>query len=167
MAFLSTKDLIHTIGESAALGAAGFVIWGDLNLTSSRHNCSRVKSFLGSRLGQYITNVTRAAEVCSDFLCQSNGRCVRQDPRAPHYLHLSANSYHIEPSGDGEFAVTGWHSQRELQLLANRFRCHCYQGYGGERCDSLEPPEETENAALRTANSAAFVVMLLILNFII
>jgi len=28
--------LIHTIGESAALGAAGFVIWGDLNLTSSR-----------------------------------------------------------------------------------------------------------------------------------
>lgn len=167
MAFLSTKDLIHTIGESAALGAAGFVIWGDLNLTSSRHNCSRVKSFLGSRLGQYITNVTRAAEVCSDFLCQSNGRCVRRDPRAPHYLHLSANSYHIEPSGDGEFAVTGWHSQRELQLLANRFRCHCYQGYGGERCDSLEPPEETENAALRTANSAAFVVMLLILNFII
>ena len=30
------KDLVHTIGESAALGAAGFVIWGDLNLTSSR-----------------------------------------------------------------------------------------------------------------------------------
>lgn len=27
---------MHTIGESAALGAAGFVIWGDLNLTSSR-----------------------------------------------------------------------------------------------------------------------------------
>lgn len=38
MAFycVSQKDLIHTIGESAALGAAGFVIWGDLNLTSSR-----------------------------------------------------------------------------------------------------------------------------------
>lgn len=34
--FISQKDLIHTIGESAALGAAGFVIWGDLNLTSSR-----------------------------------------------------------------------------------------------------------------------------------
>lgn len=33
---ISQKDLIHTIGESAALGAAGFVIWGDLNLTSSR-----------------------------------------------------------------------------------------------------------------------------------
>lgn len=33
---LLQKDLIYTIGESAALGAAGFVIWGDLNLTSSR-----------------------------------------------------------------------------------------------------------------------------------
>ncbi|KAJ8381683.1 hypothetical protein SKAU_G00024610 [Synaphobranchus kaupii] len=167
MAFLTTKDLIHTIGESAALGAAGFVIWGDLNLTSSRHNCSRVKSFLGSRLGQYITNVTRAAEVCSDFLCQSNGRCARRDSRASHYLHLSSDSYRIEPSGDGEFAVTGWHSQRELLLLANRFRCHCYQGYGGERCDSLETPEETKSAALRTGNSVVSVVLILILNFII
>ncbi|XP_048862828.1 hyaluronidase-4-like isoform X4 [Brienomyrus brachyistius] len=35
LAFL-TMDLIHTIGESAALGAAGFVIWGDLKMTSSR-----------------------------------------------------------------------------------------------------------------------------------
>lgn len=34
--FILQSDLIHTIGESAALGAAGFVIWGDLNLTSSR-----------------------------------------------------------------------------------------------------------------------------------
>ncbi|KAK6309218.1 hypothetical protein J4Q44_G00206810 [Coregonus suidteri] len=137
MAFLTTKDLIHTIGESAALGAAGFVIWGDLNLTSSRHNCTKVKSFLNQRLGQYITNVTRAAEICSDFLCQSNGRCVRRDLHAPYYLHLSGDSYHIQPSGEGDFVVSGWHSQHELQLLAERFRCHCYEGHAGEKCDSL------------------------------
>uniref|UniRef100_A0A667YD86 Hyaluronidase n=1 Tax=Myripristis murdjan TaxID=586833 RepID=A0A667YD86_9TELE len=110
------KDLVHTIGESAALGAAGFVIWGDLNLTSSR-----VKWFLSRRLGQYITNVTRAAEVCSDFLCQGNGRCVRRDPRARHYLHLSADSYHIQP-----------------------FRCHCYEGHAGEKCDSLNKVVEDD-----------------------
>ena len=42
------KDLIHTIGESAALGAAGFVIWGDLNLTSSKVGvlCSRTLSVI-------------------------------------------------------------------------------------------------------------------------
>ncbi|KAG2460129.1 HYALP Hyaluronidase, partial [Polypterus senegalus] len=35
-AFLSQADLVSTIGESAALGAAGIVEWGDLNLTLSK-----------------------------------------------------------------------------------------------------------------------------------
>ncbi|KAE8296664.1 Hyaluronidase-4 [Larimichthys crocea] len=144
LTFLTAKDLIHTIGESAALGAAGFVIWGDLNLTSSRDNCTKVKSFLKHRLGQYITNVTRAAEVCSDFLCQGNGRCVRRDPLARHYLHLSSNSYSIKRSPDGDFAVTGWHSQHELQLLTERFRCHCYEGHVGESCDSINKVREDD-----------------------
>ncbi|KAM6972935.1 hyaluronidase-4 [Aplochiton taeniatus] len=157
MAFLTTKDLIYTIGESAALGAAGFVIWGDLNLTSSRHNCTKVKAFLGQRLGQYITNVTRAAEVCSDFLCQNNGRCVRRSPRSPHYLHLSADSYHIQPSGDSDFAVTGWHSQHELRLLAERFRCHCYEGHAGEKCDSLNEVVAAEDDEARDAEQGGKV----------
>ncbi|XP_029379713.1 hyaluronidase-4 [Echeneis naucrates] len=144
LSFLTSRDLIHTIGESAALGAAGFVIWGDLNLTTSRPNCTKVKSFLSHRLGQYIVNVTRAAEICSDFLCQGNGRCVRRDPRARHFLHLSAKSYQIRPLGNGEFAVSGWPSQRELQLLNERFRCHCYEGHEGESCDSINSVKEDD-----------------------
>ncbi|KAM9377086.1 hyaluronidase-4 [Pholidichthys leucotaenia] len=144
LSFLSTKDLIYTIGESAALGAAGFVIWGDVKLTASRRNCTAVKSFLNHRLGRYITNVTRAAEVCSNFLCQNNGRCVRHDPLAHHYLHLSADSYHIHPSGDGDFTVSGWHSQRDLQLLKEQFRCHCYEGHEGETCDSINKVREDD-----------------------
>lgn len=109
-----------------------------------QHNCTKVKSFLKHRLGQYITNVTKAAEVCSDFLCQGNGRCVRRDPLAHHYLHLSADSYHIQLAADGGFAVTGWHSQHELQLLTERFRCHCYEGHEGERCDSINKVREDD-----------------------
>ena len=30
------QDLISTIGESAALRTVGIVIWGDMNLTSSK-----------------------------------------------------------------------------------------------------------------------------------
>ncbi|KAM9753381.1 hyaluronidase-4 isoform 1-T1 [Menidia menidia] len=146
MAFLTTKDLIHTIGESAALGAAGFVIWGDLNLTSSQHNCTEVKSYLSRRLGRYITNVTRAAEVCSSFLCGGHGRCVRRDPCAGHYLHLSARDYQILPAGDGGFSVSGWPSQQELQLLASRFHCHCYQGHQGPRCISSNRVREQEHS---------------------
>lgn len=110
-----------------------------------QHNCSKVKSFLRHRLGRYITNVTKAAEVCSDFLCQGNGRCVRRDPLARHYLHLSAKSYRIWRSDNGDFAVTGWHSQHELQLLTERFRCHCYEGHEGERCDSINKVREDDS----------------------
>lgn len=110
-----------------------------------QHNCSKVKSFLRHRLGRYITNVTKAAEVCSDFLCQGNGRCVRRDPLARHYLHLSAKSYRIWRSDNGDFAVTGWHSQHELQLLTDRFRCHCYEGHEGERCDSINKVREDDS----------------------
>ncbi|XP_047205182.1 hyaluronidase-4 [Girardinichthys multiradiatus] len=145
LAFLTTKDLIHTIGESAALGAAGFIIWGDLNLTSSKHNCTLVKSFLNHRLGQYITNVTHAAEVCSEFLCQGNGRCVRRDPRAHHYLHLSAENYQIHPSGDGAFAVSGWSSQYDLQELTERFICHCYEGHEGDTCNNINKVKEDDD----------------------
>ncbi|NXX72466.1 HYAL3 protein, partial [Spizella passerina] len=33
--FLHLADLVHTIGESAALGAAGLVLWGDLSYSHS------------------------------------------------------------------------------------------------------------------------------------
>ncbi|KAJ7997680.1 hypothetical protein DPEC_G00214650 [Dallia pectoralis] len=181
MTFLTTQDLIQTIGESAAVGAAGFVIWGDLNLTSSKHNCTIVKSFLYHRLGQYITNVTRAAEVCSDFLCQSNGRCVRRNLHAPHYLHLSGDTYKIKPSGDGSFVVSGRPSESELELLVKRFRCHCYEGHAGTNCDRLNKVEpETEegdvereeedrcaSAAESTRNNLRLVVVLPLLNFFV
>ncbi|XP_056455024.1 hyaluronidase-4 [Gadus chalcogrammus] len=144
LAFLTNRDLIHTVGESAALGAAGFVIWGDLNLTSSKFNCSKVTSFVSTRLGRYIANVTHAAQVCSDFLCQSNGRCVRRDPLARHYLHLSPLSYALHPAAGGGFVAAGSPSSHDQALLAKRFRCHCYQGNAGARCDSLNLLDEGE-----------------------
>lgn len=107
-----------------------------------QHNCTRVRSFLRHRLGRYITNVTRAAEFCSNFLCQGNGRCVRRNPHAHHYLHLSSRTFRIRLSGDGGFAVTGRPSPQELRLLPRRFRCHCYQGHEGERCDSTNEVRE-------------------------
>lgn len=136
---------------------------------SLQQNCSRVRTFLNYRLGQYITNVTRAAEVCSQYLCQSNGRCLRRDPRAPHFLHLSRTSYRINSNRNGTFTITGWHSQHELQQLSERFRCHCYEGYEGERCDSTEPTHtadvevEEREQDQRTKSSAESVESVLVL----
>uniref|UniRef100_A0A3B3T5L6 Hyaluronidase n=1 Tax=Paramormyrops kingsleyae TaxID=1676925 RepID=A0A3B3T5L6_9TELE len=156
LAFLTMKDLIHTIGESAALGAAGFVIWGDLKMTSSRVSVPQLNmDKYRPGLGRYIANVTRAAELCSRLLCGSSGRCARRDPEAPHYLHLSGASYRIAPVADGGFAVTGVHSPAEIRLLAERFRCRCYRGYGGDRCDRRRTSGAT------AARASAALVMLL------
>lgn len=130
---------------------------------SLQQNCSRVRTFLSYRLGQYITNVTRAAEVCSEYLCQSNGRCVRRDPRALHFLHLSRTSYRILSNRNGTFTVTGCHSQHELQQLAGRFHCHCYEGYEGERCDSTE--STPESSAEPAGNALVLVVLLVLFTF--
>ncbi|XP_006859400.1 PREDICTED: hyaluronidase-4 [Chrysochloris asiatica] len=134
LVFLSKQDLISTIGESAALGAAGFVIWGDMNLTSSEGNCTKVKQFVSCDLGRYILNVTTAAELCSRHLCRNNGRCTRKWWQAPHYLHLNPASYHIEASEFGDITVAGKASDRDLEVMAERFSCHCYQGYEGADC---------------------------------
>ncbi|XP_004592611.2 hyaluronidase-4 [Ochotona princeps] len=136
--FLSQQDLISTIGESAALGAAGIVIWGDMNFTSSEGNCTKVKRYVSSDLGSYIVNVTRAAEVCSLHLCRNNGRCIRKMWKAPDYLHLNPASFHIEASEDDEFIVKGKASDTDLTVMAEKFSCHCYQGYEGADCREMK-----------------------------
>lgn len=93
---------------------------------------------MSSDLGSYIVNVTRAAEMCSLHLCRNNGRCIRKAWKAPDYLHLNPASYHIEASEDGEFHVKGEASDADLAGLAEKFSCHCYQGYEGADCRDME-----------------------------
>uniref|UniRef100_A0A8C6MWW7 Hyaluronidase n=1 Tax=Mus spicilegus TaxID=10103 RepID=A0A8C6MWW7_MUSSI len=159
--FLSKQDLISTIGESASLGAAGIVVWGDMNLTSSEENCTKVNRFVNSDFGSYIINVTRAAEVCSRHLCKNNGRCVRKTWKAAHYLHLNPASYHIEASEDGEFIVRGRASDTDLAVMAENFLCHCYEGYEGADC--REMTEASGPSGLSLSSSSVITLCLLVL----
>ncbi|NXS13836.1 HYAL2 protein, partial [Neodrepanis coruscans] len=59
---LSQPDLISTIGESAALGAAGAILWGDAADIGNQELCQTLKNYLEGDLGRYIVNVTKAAE---------------------------------------------------------------------------------------------------------
>uniref|UniRef100_W5NFW7 Hyaluronidase n=1 Tax=Lepisosteus oculatus TaxID=7918 RepID=W5NFW7_LEPOC len=126
LSFLSTKDLIHTIGESAALGAAGFVIWGDVNLTSSRASCEALSRYLPSTLNPYIVNVTAAAKLCSDMLCQGNGRCVRKNYDSNDYLHLNPANFKIQRGSNGKYFAVGMTSSADLTIFMNKFTCRCY-----------------------------------------
>uniref|UniRef100_W5NAU6 Hyaluronidase n=1 Tax=Lepisosteus oculatus TaxID=7918 RepID=W5NAU6_LEPOC len=70
-------DLVHTIGESAALGAAGAVVWEKFFSTKTQRGCWELADYVRGVLGPYVVNVTTAARLCGEGLCQGRGRCVR------------------------------------------------------------------------------------------
>uniref|UniRef100_A0A2D4H4A8 hyaluronoglucosaminidase n=3 Tax=Micrurus TaxID=8634 RepID=A0A2D4H4A8_MICCO len=108
-----------------------------MNLTSSESNCTKVKEFIASKLGPYITNVTKAAELCSQHLCRNNGRCIRRNWKALDYLHLNPQNFQIKASKNG-VTVRGVASSSDLQTMADKFICHCYQGFKGADCRKIK-----------------------------
>ncbi|XP_071370783.1 hyaluronidase-1 [Centroberyx affinis] len=93
--FLSQADLVNTIGESAAMGTAGVVIW-ERGETKTERECSDLAEFVRQVLGPYSINVTTATRLCSASLCQGRGRCVRQNSESSAYLHLPPPSEPVE-----------------------------------------------------------------------
>ncbi|XP_030424364.1 LOW QUALITY PROTEIN: hyaluronidase-2-like [Gopherus evgoodei] len=130
---LSRMDLVSTIGESAALGAAGAIFWGDADYTKSQSTCQTIKAYLEEELGHYIINVTTAAQRCSQALCQGWGRCLRRDSNRQRLLHLNPLSFQIRRRGEADrqqpmLRVEGELSAADTAYLRTHFRCQCYQG---------------------------------------
>lgn len=126
--FLSQEDLVRSVGETAALGASGLVMWGASADYNDRTSCEGLATYLTSTLNSYIANVTAAAKLCSDVLCQGNGRCVRKNYDSSDYLHLNPNHFHILKLHEKYMAV-GLPSAAELNALADKFTCQCYTGH--------------------------------------
>lgn len=131
--FLTETDLVSTIGESVALGAAGVIFWGDTSYANSRPRCSALDEYLQGSLGRYLLNVSTAAQQCSQLLCKNHGRCLRKMADRDVYLHLSRQTHSIS-SHDGQLRVTGEPGKAELAAFRTHFQCQCYSGYRGEAC---------------------------------
>ncbi|XP_072308593.1 hyaluronidase-1 [Eucyclogobius newberryi] len=137
--FLSQDHLVYTIGESAALGSAGVVLWGDHLFSRSQASCEAVKSYIDETLGPYLVNVTSAAALCSQTLCSSRGRCQRRSPSSGAFLHLDPSEWkiqsHKKPTGGGRnYRVLGRLRQREVARMTAKFTCNCFPGWSGEKC---------------------------------
>uniref|UniRef100_A0A3P9JBG1 Hyaluronidase n=1 Tax=Oryzias latipes TaxID=8090 RepID=A0A3P9JBG1_ORYLA len=113
-------DLVNTIGESAAMGTAGIVIW------DKSEECQDLAEFVQKVLGPYIMNITTATQLCSASLCQGRGRCVRLDPDSSAYLHLPPSS-----------TVTG--KSDPAEIWKKDFRCQWYKTAGGDASDQQAP----------------------------
>ncbi|XP_028431581.1 hyaluronidase-1 [Perca flavescens] len=136
--FLSQEHLVYTIGESAALGSAGVVLWGDNAFSKSKATCNAVKSYIDETLGPYLVNVTAAAALCSQTMCSSQGRCQRRNPNSSAYLHLDPAVWNVlsekKPEGGQNYRVLGQMRTHEVTFIKSKFQCRCYPGWGGESC---------------------------------
>ncbi|GCB66682.1 hyaluronidase-2-like isoform X1 [Scyliorhinus torazame] len=136
--FLTEIDLVHTIGQSVAMGAAGIVLWGNSDYARSQESCLALKAYISGVLGNYIVNVTNAAMICSWLLCTNHGRCVRRSKASHAYLHLNPDSFtvRVNPSDKGPaFLLTGQMAEKDVREMARGFQCQCYSGWGGSHCE--------------------------------
>uniref|UniRef100_A0A3Q2XU96 Hyaluronidase n=1 Tax=Hippocampus comes TaxID=109280 RepID=A0A3Q2XU96_HIPCM len=126
--YMSEMDLVSTIGEAAALGAAGVISWGDMDVTDSEDSCFDARRHLEDVMNPYILNVSTASEMCSDALCQNRGRCVRKRWDDDVYLHLDPRRHRIQRRRrGGPLAVIGGGlSQDDVDWFDRHFDCMCY-----------------------------------------
>ncbi|XP_062260058.1 hyaluronidase-1 [Platichthys flesus] len=136
--FLSLEHLVYTVGESAALGSAGMVLWGDNNFSKSKATCEAVKFYIDQTLGPYLVNVTAAATLCSQMLCSSQGRCQRRNPASRAYLHLDPAVWKLVskegPDGRRQYRVLGRMRANKVTFETSKFQCSCFPGWGGKSC---------------------------------
>ncbi|KAM8860801.1 hyaluronidase-5-like [Synchiropus picturatus] len=125
--YMSEIDLVNTIGEAAALGAAGVVSWGDMNVTDTEDSCFDARRHLEKVMNQYILNVSTAAEHCSEAICQKRGRCLRKRWNDDVFLHLDPRRYRIQRNRrGGPLMVSGGLSQDDINAYDKNFDCLCF-----------------------------------------
>ncbi|XP_038578921.1 hyaluronidase-3 [Micropterus salmoides] len=124
LTFLNKTDLMHTLGESAALGAAGVVLWGEMKFAKSRHQCILLRNYIHTVLGPFVQSLRSDTQRCSLQLCQGNGRCTRRNPGSSHMVS-SANEI--------------------SKPLHNHFMCQCYPGWTGQECQEKKDENRQKN----------------------
>ncbi|RVE73440.1 hypothetical protein OJAV_G00046890 [Oryzias javanicus] len=154
-------DLVSSIGESAALGAAGIILWGDATYARNKTTCSDLEAYVRGTLSPYLLNVSTAAELCSQTLCSSHGRCLRKDPDSDVYLHLNPLTHSIQRQ-NGKLTVSGELGESDKLSLQTDFQCQCYSGFQGESCDQADSLRQRGLGSQARASTLPFVILLVV-----
>ncbi|XP_069329754.1 hyaluronidase-1 isoform X2 [Eulemur rufifrons] len=134
--FLPLEELEHSLGESAAQGAAGVVLWVSWEDTRTKESCQAIKEYVDTTLGPFILNVTSGARLCSQALCSGHGRCARRPSHPEALLMLNPASFSIQLKPGGRpLTLQGALSLKDRAQMAMEFKCHCYSGWRGAWCE--------------------------------
>ncbi|KAM9098815.1 hyaluronidase-1 [Sarcophilus harrisii] len=138
--FLPLEELENTIGESLAQGTDGIVVWLSGEHEHTKESCQAIKDYVDTTLGPFILNVTSSAHLCSEALCSGNGRCARRQYHPQAFLFLSPDSFSIHRQPDtGHLILQGFLADEALTKIKTEFKCRCYPGWFGERCEKGSP----------------------------
>lgn len=98
----------------------------------SQNTCRTLDNYLRRTLTPYLINVTMAARICSQVLCQDSGACARKKWNSNDYLHLNPENIVIQMTKDGKYTLQGQPALQDLQTFLDKFDCHCYAGQSCE-----------------------------------
>nr|XP_048306897.1 hyaluronidase PH-20-like [Myodes glareolus]XP_048306898.1 hyaluronidase PH-20-like [Myodes glareolus] len=148
--FLSLNDLVNTIGEAVALGTSGVVIWDSISIAQRVQTaCPVLHQYVSSILYPYIINVTLAAKMCSQTLCNHQGICTRKDENSNHYIQLNPENLEIILK-NRKFEVVGNPTVGDLKYFSEHFKCTCYTKMG---CKERPDIESVTNVNVCTRNN--------------
>ncbi|CAH6778351.1 hyaluronidase PH-20 [Phodopus roborovskii] len=136
--YLQEVDLVNTIGEIVALGPAGIIIWDSITLAQRAPGCPILHKYLKTTLNPYIINVTLAAKMCSQTLCEEKGVCSKKNESSDVYLHLNPSHFYIELMKNGKYEVHGRPSVGDLRFFHEHFQCSCFANMTCEERSDIE-----------------------------
>ncbi|KAM4874626.1 hyaluronidase PH-20 [Thomomys bottae] len=139
--FLNQEDLMHTVGETVALGASGIIVWGTLAWAKTLESCLTFRSNLESTVIPYFINVTLASKMCSQALCQDQGVCTRKHWDTDDYLHLNPQTFTIQSPQRGQYIINGTPTLKDLKDFSQNFKCSCFANTTCKEREDLENVE--------------------------
>ncbi|KAF7646529.1 hypothetical protein LDENG_00185950 [Lucifuga dentata] len=139
--FLNKTDLVHTLGESAALGAAGVVLWGEVRFAKSKDQCLLLRDYVHSVLGPFVRLLRSATRRCSLQRCHGNGRCSRRCPSSGHMVSPTAGM-----TSKLEEVNLLPDPSSEVQHYRDHFLCECYLGWTGDGCQDRKKNDNSRKS---------------------
>ncbi|XP_078484992.1 hyaluronidase-1-like [Ciona intestinalis] len=123
--FLTQKDIIHSSGTAAVLGASGVVFWGSSTCSKTKEMCENLKYYVENILGPYIKAASDSATMCSLNTCNGHGRCV---------VSLKQRKY---PQSKVDVSFLKFISNAMPSNTEYFVSCQCYSGFTGIYCQSM------------------------------
>lgn len=139
--FYTKADLCNTVGQVAEAGLNGVVLWDSSSSFQTRNDCVKLRDFLDTTLGPFVRNVSEQAKQCSINLCNSHGRCRKNEwSTVQEETFLSLLKTYVRYILLLAFNIDIGHIRTTIRntdyiiIAEEEFSCSCYNGWRGNRC---------------------------------